>query len=104
MNHIGNGAQTVQGIEAIHPLGGVGHTDGHPVAPPNPHGGKGPGGQVHPLHEGGVVGLFAHELVGDVPGVFPGGPGYHLVHGFMGIVDMGRGVTIEFHPGGAGGK
>ena len=73
VDHIGNGADAVQGIEAVQSLGGVGHADGDLVALADAHMIKTLGGGINALHELGVGGFLALKNVGDAVGASLGG-------------------------------
>ena len=100
MDHIGNGPNPVQRIEAVHPLGRIGHADGNPVPPVDAHGYKRPGRQIHSAEKRGIVGLLPHELIGDVLRIPPRRVCQELVHGQVGIVNGFWGIAIKIHPGG----
>ena len=98
MDHIAHRADAVEGVEAVHSLGAVGHADGHPVALADAHGVVGPGRQIDALEKLPVGGDLAHEFIGGQIGeLFTGGPD-HLVDGLLRIGEMGRGGAIEFAP------
>ena len=100
MDHIGNRPNPVQRIEAVHTLGGIGHTDGDPVPPVDAHSDKRPGRQIHPAKKRGIVGLLSHELIGDVLGIPPRRVCEELVHSQVGIVNGFGRIAIKIHPGG----
>ena len=99
VDHIGNGADAVQTVEAVQRLGGVGHADGHPVTLLDAHGHKTLGGRVDGLHKCLVGGGFALEIVGNGIGILLGGLPQQLIHGQIGVVQGCGGFTVVFCPG-----
>ena len=99
MNHIGHGADAVQGIEAVQCLGGVGHTDGNPVALFNAHGGKAFCSGLNPLDKGGVGGFLSEKHIGRGIGVSSGGQCQLLIHGGVGILQRRGGIAVVGKPG-----
>ena len=99
VNHIGNGPDPVQGIEAVQGLGGIGHADGHLVALADAHFVQALGRGVDALHELRIGGLLAHEDIGRVIRILFGGSGHHFIHGLVGILQRSRGISIIFQPG-----
>ena len=104
MDHIGDGPDAVEGIEAVQRLGGVGHADGHPVALADAHAVQPLGRRLDALHEFGIGGLLAHEGVGNVIRLPPRRRGHHLIHGGVGIIQGGGRLAVVFQPGGGGGQ
>ena len=99
VDHIGDGAQVIEGVEAVQSLGGVGHADGHLIPLPDAHFVKTLGSGMDPAQKFPIGGLFAHEYIGDVVGLAFGGSGHHLIHGLVGIIQGGRRIAVIFQPG-----
>ena len=100
MDHRGDGADAVEGVEGVHRLRRVGHGDGHAVAPADAKGPQRLGRGLYAGEEGAVVRLFAHELIGDIVGIAPRGVLDHLVHGLFRVVDGVRRVAVILQPRG----
>ena len=98
MDHVGHGAQTVHGVEAVQRLGRVGHTDGHPVTLADAQGVQRTGGTVNPLQESGVAGFAPHEFIGGQLRIGPGGLGHKLVDGQRRIINGLRHGTVKIEP------
>ena len=104
MDHIGNGADTVQGIEAVQRLGGIGHTDGDPVTRADAHGGQTPGRGIDALQKGGIGSLPALKNVGGAVRIFESGIADHGVHGLVGVGKACGGAAVKGGPRGGRGK
>ena len=98
MDHIGNGTDAIECIEAVQRLGCIGHTDGHPVSPADAHGNQSSGRGIDPLQKYFVGCLFPHEHIGGVSGVFQRRFTEHLIHGFLRIFQRCRGVSVKIRP------
>ena len=100
MDHRGNGADAVEGVESVHRLRRVGHGDGHAVAFADAKGPQRLGRGPYAGKEGAVIGLLAHELIGDAAGVAPRAVLDHLVHSLFRVVDGTRRVAVILQPRG----
>ena len=100
MDHVGDGSDAVQGIEAVQGLGGVGHTNGHPVALADAQLHQALGGPVDTLDKFFIGGSLAHKGIGQGLGIFLSGLRHHLIHGQTGIVQRGRCIAVVSPPGG----
>ncbi len=104
VDHIGHGADAVDGVEGVQRLGAVGHTDGDPVALLNAQGYQGPGRAVNALHKALIGGLLVHKLVGHQLGMLPGSVPDNLIDGLLGILQGLGGVAVKFQPRRTGGN
>ena len=76
VDHVGNGAHHIHGVEHAQGLGRVGHADGDLVTLPDADGLQALGAGVDLLPHFGIGGALAHELIGDVVGI----AAHHLLH------------------------
>ena len=88
MHHVGNAAHQIDGVEQVNGLRAVGHGDGDLVALPDANGFQCLGTGLHLLHQLLVGGGLAHEVKGNVIGVFFGNGLHSLKHGAFKIVKV----------------
>ena len=88
MHHVGNAAHQIDGVEQVNGLRAVGHGDGDLVALPDANGFQCLGAGLHLLHQLLVGGGLAHEVKGNVIGVFFGNGLHSLKHGAFKIVKV----------------
>ena len=99
VNHIGDAAHQIDGVEQVDGLGAVGHGDGDPVIFPDADGPQGLGAELNLLHQLFIGGGFAHEVERHVVGVFLGRFGYGVIHGAFKILQMHGHVAHVVLPG-----
>ena len=99
VDHIGDGPNAVQGIEAVQCLGGIGHADGHLVPLADAHFVQTLGGGLDALHKFRIGGLLAHEHIGHMVRMPLGSSLHHFIHGFVGIFQRSRCIPVIFQPG-----
>ena len=98
MDHVGDRADPVQGIEAVQGLRGIGHADGHLVTLADTHVPQALGGSIDALQESAEGCLLTHERIGNILRILTGGQGHHFKHGDVGIIQRSRSVTVVFPP------
>ena len=104
VDHIGDGADAVQGVEAVQRLGSVGHADGHLVTLADAHVIQTLGGGIDALHKLGKGGFLALEDVSDIVRILTGGAAEQLIHGLVGILQGSRRGAVIFGPGSGSGN
>ena len=98
VDHIGDGADAVERIEAVHRLRAVRHTDGDVVALADAECEIGLGRLVDAADKFRIGRLFAHEFIGVVFGEFFCGLAHHAVEAFLRIGQVMRGIAIILEP------
>ena len=99
VDHIGDGPDAVQGVEAVQGLGGIGHADGHLVPLADAHFVQALGGGLDALHKLRIGSLLAHEHIGHMVRMPLGSSLHHFIHGFVGIFQRSRCIPVIFQPG-----
>ena len=99
MDHVGDGADAVERVEAVDRLRAVRHADGDAVALLDAQCEICLCGGVDFLHELGIRRLFAHELIGVVLGILVGSCLDHFIDGLLRIFQMLRRVAVILEPG-----
>ena len=100
MDHVGDGAHHVDGVEHGHRLRTVGHGDGHAVVLLHAGGAQRPGALVNRRHTGAVIGVAAHEVIGDDVGIFVRDALHGLAHAALEVVQLRGNAVHEGHPRG----
>ena len=88
MDHVGDAADEVDGIEHVYRLRAVGHGDGDLVVLAHADGLESLGAALYLAHELFIRGGLAHEVEGDVVGVCFGDLRHGLKHGAVKIVQI----------------
>ena len=100
MDHVGDCAHHVHRIEHGHGLGRVGHGDGHAVVLLHAGSTQCPCAGVNLLHAPAVIGVAAHEVIGDDVGVFLRDVLHSLAHAALEVVQLCGNAIHEGHPRG----
>ena len=100
VNHVGHGANPVDGIKQNDSLGGVGHTDGDPLSHFHALSLQGPGCQVNLVNEIFIGHLVAKKVIGHALGVALGGGFDGVHHGAVVVLEVYRQVPYHLVPGG----
>ena len=88
MDHVGDGAHQIDGIEHVNGLGAVGHGDGDLVAGAHAQSLQALGAALDLLHHLSVCSGFAHEIEGNIVGILLGDAGHCFKHTALKIVQM----------------
>ena len=100
VDHVGDAAHQIHGVEHVDGLGTVGHSDGDLVAGADAQGFQALGALLDLLHHLAVGGGAAHEIESDVVGIFLGNAGHRVKHAALEIVQMHRHVAYIVLPRG----
>lgn len=100
MDHIGDGADTVAGVEHVDALRGIRHADGNPVSFADTHGEKGLRRQLNPGDELLIRRLLALELIGNVAWILSRGILHHFKNSLFRVLNRFRHITVKIQPGG----